>query len=172
MPRQSSLPWLLRKPSTKDLNSGIGKSSSGKAQEVWVGTYSICSSLHVNVFALFLLVWGTLTDFHNLVRSYFFDTLVFYCYMKNHHELSGLKLPSFISSQFCMFLNISSQFYWEIMDIHHCISLRHRASWFYLHILWNDYHNRISWQLYSQIHTIKIKERRRKRKQEFPYNGN
>ena len=36
------------------------------------------------------------------------------------------------------------QFYWEIIDIYHCISFRCTAWWFDLHILWNDYHNRFS----------------------------
>lgn len=36
------------------------------------------------------------------------------------------------------------QFYWGIIIIHDCISVRHRAWWFHLHILGNDYHNRFS----------------------------
>lgn len=33
-------------------------------------------------------------------------------------------------------------FYWEIAGIHHCVSLKHRAWWFDLHAVCNDYHSR------------------------------
>ena len=41
---------------------------------------------------------------------------------------------------FCCFQKeIFFQFYWELIDIHHCIHLRYTAGWFDLHILWNGY---------------------------------
>ena len=49
------------------------------------------------------------------------------------------------------------QYYWEIIDIHHCINLKYTAWWFDLCILWNDYHNRFSWHPSSPIGKIKIK---------------
>ena len=38
----------------------------------------------------------------------------------------------------------SFQFYWDIIDIEHFISLKHIAWWFVLHTSWNDYHNKFS----------------------------
>ena len=43
-----------------------------------------------------------------------------------------------------MMMITSSQFCWEIIDIHHYMSLRYSAWWLDLHILWNDYHHRFS----------------------------
>ena len=44
---------------------------------------------------------------------------------------------------FYNYFSIFFWFYWEIIDIHHCMSLRCRAWWFDLHIPGNDYHNRL-----------------------------
>ena len=39
------------------------------------------------------------------------------------------------------------QFYWDIIDIQHCINLR-STEWFDLHTSWNGYHSRFSEHLY------------------------
>ena len=49
----------------------------------------------------------------------------------------GLSQPLFFSEPIPL-----PQFYWEVIDIHHCVSLRHTTWWCDLHILWNDYHKR------------------------------
>ena len=36
------------------------------------------------------------------------------------------------------------QFYWNVIDIHHCRSLNYTAKWFDLHTLWNYCHNKFS----------------------------
>ena len=64
-------------------------------------------------------------------------------YIKNPAELTTPKactifgifhrwMNSFI---YCLSFNIFSQFYWEMIAIHHYISLRHKAWWFNLHML-------------------------------------
>lgn len=61
-------------------------------------------------------------------------------------------LPQVLSVEFYLRLFICSnilspppaQFYWEMIDMHHYVSLRHTASWFDLHILSNDCYNRFS----------------------------
>ena len=59
-----------------------------------------------------------------------------------------------------LFLHFFPQFYWEVVDIHHHVSLRYTARWFALYILWNDDHSRFSWHPSSHVDT-----RKRKRKQ-------
>ena len=39
---------------------------------------------------------------------------------------------------FFILLKIIFQVYWEIINIHHCVSLRYTESWIHLHILWNN----------------------------------
>lgn len=36
------------------------------------------------------------------------------------------------------------QFYWDIIDVQHCVSLRYTASWFNLFISWYDYYNKFN----------------------------
>ena len=53
------------------------------------------------------------------------------------------------------------QFYWETIDMHHCLSLRRSARWFDLRILWNDY-NRL-----TSIFSYRCNEKGNKRKRNF-----
>lgn len=43
----------------------------------------------------------------------------------------------------CSFLTFF-QFYWGIIHLHHCLSLRSTAKWFDLHVLWIDCHSSYS----------------------------
>ena len=56
------------------------------------------------------------------------------------------------------------QFYWEIIDVHYWVNLRHTVWWFDLHILWNDYHNKFSKYPSCHVDTIKEKEEKRRKK--------
>ena len=49
-----------------------------------------------------------------------------------------------------------SQFYWDIIDIQNCISLRYTAQWFDLHASWSDYHSKFSEHVSSHL-GIKLK---------------
>lgn len=41
--------------------------------------------------------------------------------------------------------NFFLSFYWEIIDIYHCIRFMYTAWWFDLHRLWSDSRSRLSW---------------------------
>jgi len=56
----------------------------------------------------------------------------------------------------------SPQFYWKVIDIHHCLSLRQIARWFDLRIWWNSYYNRFSWPPSSHTDPIPRKEKKEK----------
>ena len=43
-----------------------------------------------------------------------------------------------VAVYFFILLKIIFQVYWEIINIHHCVSLRYTESWIHLHILWNN----------------------------------
>ena len=53
-------------------------------------------------------------------------------------------LPSDETAEWFNKFLFSFQFYWDIIDIEHFISLKHIALWFDLHTSWNDYHNKFS----------------------------
>ena len=55
-----------------------------------------------------------------------------------------------------------SQFFWEIIYTHQCMSLRQTAWWFGLNILWSDCHNRFSQHPSSCMDAIKRKEKKEK----------
>ena len=55
-----------------------------------------------------------------------------------------------------------SQFYWEIIYTHQCMSLRQTAWWFGLNVLWSDCHNRFSQHPSSCMDAIKRKEKKEK----------
>ena len=57
------------------------------------------------------------------------------------------------------------QHYWELINVHHCTSLRCTTTWYSdLHRLWNDYQNRFSKCPSPYIDTIKRKERKKGKK--------
>ena len=58
----------------------------------------------------------------------------------------------------CRMYYFSFQFYWDVIGIKHCISLRSTAQWCDLHILWSGYHSKFSEHLSSHIDTKKEKK--------------
>lgn len=57
------------------------------------------------------------------------------------------------------------QHYWELINVHHCTTLRCTTTWYSdLHRLWNDYQNRFSKCPSPYIDTIKRKERKKGKK--------
>ena len=84
------------------------------------------------------------------------------------------RLQMFISSlpqiYLCMYacMYFSFQFYWDITNIQHCISLRYTAKWFDLHTSLNNYCNWFSELASSQIRKNKIQ----RKKSFFPYDEN
>lgn len=59
-----------------------------------------------------------------------------------------------------LYFLFSPQFYWETIGINYCIHLRYTTWQLNLHILWSDYHNKLSLHLLSHIDTIKRREKK------------